>query len=95
MARQLDLIDNFVANGQNEFTFEEARELLGGSRGATSNALRRLTKNGLLDRVIDFPQFGRVQRTGGACGHQRRPEAGSSPTRRHRPTRSGHRGRPS
>ena len=40
MARQLDLIDNFVANGQNEFTFEEARELLGGSRGAT---LERLT----------------------------------------------------
>jgi len=51
MARQLDLIDNFVANGRNEFTFEEARELLGGSRGATSNALRRLTEKGLLDRV--------------------------------------------
>jgi predicted transcriptional regulator of viral defense system len=51
MTRQLDLIDSFVATGRNEFTFEEAKELLGCSRGATSNALRGLTEKGLLDRV--------------------------------------------
>jgi len=51
VARQLDLIDNLVAEGRTEFTFEEAKELLGGSRSATSNTLRRLTDNGFLDRV--------------------------------------------
>jgi len=52
VSTQLELIDTLVSKGQNEFTFDEAREALGASPSATANALRRLTQKGLVDRVI-------------------------------------------
>lgn len=51
MTRQLELIDTLLANGRDEFTFEDAKALLGTSTEATANALARLVKNGLLDRL--------------------------------------------
>ena len=51
MVRQLELIDNFLATGREEFTFEEAKAALGRSPAATANALRQLNEKGLVDRL--------------------------------------------
>jgi predicted transcriptional regulator of viral defense system len=51
MARQLDLIDNLVAEGKEEFTFEEAMAELGSSPTSTANVLLGLRKKGLVDRL--------------------------------------------
>jgi predicted transcriptional regulator of viral defense system len=51
MVRQLELVDALVADGREEFTFEEARTALGASPTATANALRRLQRQGLVDAV--------------------------------------------
>jgi len=51
MTRQLELIDTLLAEGRNEFTFEEAKTLLGVSPESTANALSRLGKEGLVDRL--------------------------------------------
>jgi predicted transcriptional regulator of viral defense system len=51
MARQLALIDSLVAQGREEFTFQDARDTLGRSPTATANTLRRLQSNGLVDRL--------------------------------------------
>jgi predicted transcriptional regulator of viral defense system len=51
MVRPLELIDSFVAEGKEEFTFDEARSALDRSPSATGNILRRLQDNGLVDRL--------------------------------------------
>ncbi len=51
MIRQLELIDNMVAEGHPEFTFEEAVAALRVSPTAAANALRRLQDKGLVDRL--------------------------------------------
>jgi predicted transcriptional regulator of viral defense system len=51
MARPLELIDSLVAEGKEEFSFEDARQTLGRSPTATANTLRRLQDNGLVDRL--------------------------------------------
>jgi len=51
MARQLELIDNLVAEGREEFTFGEAMAQLRASPTATANVLRGLKKKGLVDRL--------------------------------------------
>jgi len=51
MIRQLELIDTMMAEGRPEFSFEEAVTALGVSRTAAANALRRLSEQGLVDRV--------------------------------------------
>lgn len=51
MIRPLELIDSFVAEGKEEFTFDEARFALDRSPSATGNILRRLQDNGLVDRL--------------------------------------------
>ncbi len=51
MTRQLELVNTLTAAGQDTFTFEEAREVLGVSAAATANTLRRLSRNGLVDRL--------------------------------------------
>jgi predicted transcriptional regulator of viral defense system len=51
MTRQLELIDSLIAEGRNEFTFEDAKALLDVSPEATANALARLGKKGLVDRL--------------------------------------------
>jgi predicted transcriptional regulator of viral defense system len=51
MVRQLELIDTFLAAGQEEFTFEDAKAALGRSPAATANALRQLNEKGLVDRL--------------------------------------------
>lgn len=51
MARQLQLIDTLVADGREEFTFQDAQRVLGASPTATANALRRLRDEGLVDQV--------------------------------------------
>lgn len=51
MTNQLELVNNLVADGRAEFTFRDAVEKLGASPASTANALHRLTKNGLIDRV--------------------------------------------
>ncbi len=51
MARTLELIDSLVAEGKEEFTFDEARAALDRSPTATANTLRRLQDNGLVDRL--------------------------------------------
>ncbi len=51
MPRRLDVLDRLVAEGQEEFTFDTAKTVLGTSPTATANALRRLREQGLLDRV--------------------------------------------
>jgi predicted transcriptional regulator of viral defense system len=51
MPRKLEVLDRLVAEGQEEFTFEAAKTVLGASPTATANALRRLREQGLLDRV--------------------------------------------
>ncbi|MDA8265936.1 MAG: hypothetical protein M0T79_11460 [Actinomycetota bacterium] len=49
---QLDLLDTFVARGQNEFTFHDAHQALGASVSATANTLRRLGEKGLVDKLV-------------------------------------------
>jgi predicted transcriptional regulator of viral defense system len=51
MVRQLELIDALVADGREEFTFEEAKTSLGRSSTSTANALRQLGEKGLVDRL--------------------------------------------
>jgi len=51
MVRQLELIDTLVAEGREEFTFEEAAAALGRSPTSTANALRQLGEKGLIDRL--------------------------------------------
>ena len=51
MIRQLRLVNDLVAEGRTGFSFQDARERLGGSPSATANTLRRLTEQGLVDRV--------------------------------------------
>lgn len=52
MTRPLELIDSLLANGRDEFTFEEAQERLGASPTATANLLHWLNQKGLVDRVV-------------------------------------------
>ena len=47
----LRLADQFAADGQLTFTFEDAVERTGLSRPATANLLRRMASNGLVDKV--------------------------------------------
>ena len=47
----LKLIDDFVAEGRQHFTFQQAQQKLGLSRSAASNLLRRMRETGLIDRV--------------------------------------------
>ncbi len=51
MTRQLELIDTLLSEGRDEFTFEDAKAHLGVSPEATANALARLSKNGLVDKL--------------------------------------------
>ncbi len=51
MARQLELIDTLVAEGREEFTFEDAQTTLGGTSASVANVLRGLTEKGLVDRL--------------------------------------------
>ncbi len=51
MIRQLELVNNLVADGRREFTFEEAVAALHVSPTAAANALRRLRDKGLIDRL--------------------------------------------
>src|SRR6266511_3803331 len=51
MTRQLEFIDNLVAEGRRQFTFEEAVRALHVSPPAAANALRRLQEKGLVDRL--------------------------------------------
>lgn len=51
MTRQLALIDTLLADGRDEFTFDEAKAALGVSPAATANALRQLAEKGLVDRL--------------------------------------------
>jgi predicted transcriptional regulator of viral defense system len=51
VTRQMDLVDNLVADGRDEFTFADAKTALGVSTSATANALRQLGEKGLVDRV--------------------------------------------
>lgn len=52
MTRQLQLVNELVADGRSEFTFQDAMGVLGTSPSATANALHRLIQRGLVDRVI-------------------------------------------
>jgi predicted transcriptional regulator of viral defense system len=47
----LQLLDEFVSEGLVQFTSAEAASRLGRSPAATGNLLRRLVRDGLLDRV--------------------------------------------
>ena len=51
MTRQLELIDTLLSEGRDEFTFEDAKTHLGISPEATANALARLDKKGLIDKL--------------------------------------------
>ena len=51
MTRQLELIDTLLSEGRDEFTFEDAKAHLGVSTEATANALTRLSKKGLVDKL--------------------------------------------
>jgi predicted transcriptional regulator of viral defense system len=51
MIRPLELIDNLVAEGRHQFTFQEAMAALRVSPTSAANALRRLQDKGLIDRV--------------------------------------------
>ena len=51
MIRPLELIDDMVAEGHSQFTFEEAVRALHVSPTAAANALRRLQEKGLVDRL--------------------------------------------
>ena len=47
----LRLADQFAADGQLTFTFEDVVERIGVSRSAAANLLRRMVSNGLVDKV--------------------------------------------
>ena len=49
--RQLELIDTLMAEGRQEFTFEDAKARLSRSTSGTANALRQLGEKGLVDRL--------------------------------------------
>jgi predicted transcriptional regulator of viral defense system len=51
MRRPLELLDELVAQGRQEFTFNVAQDALGTSASATANVLRRLGDQGLVDRL--------------------------------------------
>jgi predicted transcriptional regulator of viral defense system len=51
MTSPLELLDHLVAEGRDDFSFKEANAVLGGSRTATANTLRRLSAMGFVDRV--------------------------------------------
>jgi predicted transcriptional regulator of viral defense system len=51
MTRALDLVDTLVAEGKEQFSFEDARTALDSTPNATANVLRRLRTNGLIDRL--------------------------------------------
>jgi predicted transcriptional regulator of viral defense system len=51
MNRQLELINTFLEEGRDEFTFADAQLALGVSTPATANALRQLAEKGLVDRL--------------------------------------------
>lgn len=51
MTRQLQMIDTLLANGKDDFTFNDAKAALGVSTPATANALRQLALKGLIDRL--------------------------------------------
>ncbi len=51
MARNLKLIDELLAQGRQEFTFNVAQDALGTSASVTANVLRRLSDQGLVDRL--------------------------------------------
>jgi predicted transcriptional regulator of viral defense system len=51
MPQSLKLIDELVAQGRQEFTFDVAQDALGTSASATANTLRRLSDQGLVDRL--------------------------------------------
>ena len=51
MARPPELIDSLVAEGKEEFTFDQARAALARSPTATAKTLRRLQDNGLVNRL--------------------------------------------
>jgi len=66
----LDLLDEFVSEGLNQFTSAEAAVRLGRSAAATGNLLARLVRDGLLDRVrrghYAVRQFGTLGTTAAA-----------------------------
>ena len=47
----LSLVDDLVADGKTQFTFDEARRRVGRSPSATANLLRRMVDAGLAERV--------------------------------------------
>lgn len=51
MARQLEFVNTLVAQGREEFTFEDARTTLGGTSASVANVLRGLSEKGLVDRL--------------------------------------------
>ena len=51
MTRQLELINALLVAGRDEFTFEDAKRLLGASTEATANTLARLNRQGLVDKL--------------------------------------------
>ncbi|HEV2362068.1 MAG TPA: hypothetical protein VGS21_10230, partial [Acidimicrobiales bacterium] len=51
MARQLELVDTFVAEGREDFTFGDAQTFLGGTSASVANVLRGLSQKGLVDRL--------------------------------------------
>ena len=51
MARSFDLVDTLVASGREDFTFEEARIILGVPSPATAKVLRQLRDQGFVDRL--------------------------------------------
>jgi predicted transcriptional regulator of viral defense system len=51
MTKQLELVNDLVAEGCTGFTFQDALARLGTSPAATGNTLRRMTEKGLVDRV--------------------------------------------
>lgn len=51
LTRELELLDNLVAEGRRQFTFEEAVRALDVSPSAAANTLRRLKEKGLVDRL--------------------------------------------
>src|ERR1019366_2280406 len=99
MTRQMELIDTLLAGGQDEFTFREAKAVLGVSPSATANALRQLGEKGLVDRLIRGHYAIRplgsaaaptcdAPRTGCGRGRGRRRGAGLRPRSRRRPAPS-------
>jgi predicted transcriptional regulator of viral defense system len=51
MTNQLEFLNTLMAEGRQEFTFEDAKTRLGRSPSATANALQQLGQKGLVDRL--------------------------------------------